>query len=41
MSKEELIEFAQKIYEEGYDNSWESHQESVYLNLSYTENLFH
>jgi hypothetical protein len=36
---ENFIEFARAIYEiaynEGHDEGWESHQESVYLNSSY------
>jgi len=34
-TKGQLIEFAQKIYEIGNENGWESHQESVSLNSSY------
>jgi len=34
-TKGQLIEFAQKIYEIGNENGWESHQVSVSLNSSY------
>jgi len=33
--EEQLIEFAQKIYEEGYENGWGSRADAEYFNFDY------
>ena len=39
VTREQLIEFAQAIYERGNENGWESRAESEYLNSSYPTGL--
>ena len=37
--EEQLIEFAQKIYQMGNDNGWQSREEAEYFNSSYPTGL--
>ena len=37
--EEQLIAFAQKIYEMGNDNGWQSREEAEYFNSSYPTGL--
>ena len=34
-TREQLIDFAQKIYEEGYENGWGSRADAEYFNFDY------